>query len=220
MSDSILVPVIHAITDDLIATRNGFLARAAAVMRVLGTRGAVHLRTRLLPTTTLYELSRQLADAQEETGCWLVLSDRVDVALAAEARGVQLTSRSMTVVDARAMAPDLAIGASVHAAHEARTAEQAGANWVVAGHILPTASHGGEPARGVAFIRSIREATILPCIAIGGVRPSHVVPLREAGAHGVAAIRGIWGEAGDAGDAERAASDYLSAYEADSGSAL
>jgi thiamine monophosphate synthase len=37
--------------------------------------------------------------------------------------------------------------------------------------------------------------------------------LRAAGAHGVAAIRGMW----ESGDAEQAAIDYLSAYEAHRG---
>jgi thiamine monophosphate synthase len=41
------------------------------------------------------------------------------------------------------------------------------------------------------------------------VRPQHCAALRQAGAYGLAVIRGIW----DATNAERAASDYLSAYD-------
>jgi len=46
------------------------------------------------------------------------------------------------------------------------------------------------------------------------VLPRHVPLLLAAGAHGAAAIRGIW----DAVDAERAAGDYISSYEASRGS--
>jgi thiamine monophosphate synthase len=46
-------------------------------------------------------------------------------------------------------------------------------------------------------------------VAIGGIVPQHVAPLRRLGARGVAAIRGIW----DADHSERAVIDYLSAYE-------
>jgi thiamine-phosphate diphosphorylase len=203
------VPIIHAVTDDLILTRPWFLERARRVMGALGGRGAVHLRARIVPTARLFALAQALVEGGRQTACWVVVNDRVDIALAAEAQGVQLTSRSMRVVDAHAIAPALALGASVHAADEAATAEAEGASWVVAGHVFETKSHPGEPGRGVRFVEALRAATRLPCIAIGGIRPAHVRALRAAGVYGVAAITGIWGAA----DAERAAADYLSAYD-------
>ena len=92
-------------------------------------------------------------------------------------------------------------------------AAREGADWVVAGHVFETPSHAGERGRGVGLIRDILAAASVPCIAIGGIQPKHVAMLREAGAHGVAAIRGMW----ETGDAEQAAIDYLSAYEAHRG---
>ncbi|HEX6534456.1 MAG TPA: thiamine phosphate synthase [Gemmatimonadaceae bacterium] len=203
------IPVVHAVTDDLVLGRGDFLDRARAVMRALGARGALHLRGRLHPAARLYELALSLLSSQERTGCWVVVSDRVDLARAARARGVQLTSRSLRVADARRIAPDLAVGASVHAAPEACVAAEEGADWVVAGHVYATPSHAGMPGRGVALVRSVVAASRAPCIAIGGVRPEHVGALIAAGAHGVAVIRGIW----SASDAERAAIDYLSEYD-------
>jgi thiamine-phosphate diphosphorylase len=205
------VPVIHVITDDLIITRPAFSDRARSVMGVLGPRGALHVRARVVPAMQLYVLAEGLVDIQAATGCWLVVNDRVDIALAADARGAQLTSRSLVIADARAIAPGLALGASVHSAEGARAAEVAGADWVVAGHVFQTASHPAVGAQGVPFMAAVRAATRLPCIAIGGIRPTHVRALRAAGVYGVAAISGIWGAA----DAERAASDYLSAYDDD-----
>src|SRR5581483_4253186 len=157
-----------------------------------------------------------LREAQERWGAWLVVNDRIDLALAAGARGVQLTSRSIDVRDARriAPAPTLALGASVHSPEEAAAAAAGGASWVVTGHVFATPSHPDTPGRGVELVRRIAPAAGIPCIAIGGIRPEHVAALRGAGAHGVAAIRGIW----DARDAERAAIDYLSGYEHPSGS--
>jgi thiamine-phosphate diphosphorylase len=204
------LPVIHAVTDDLIISREGFLERARAVMGVLGARAAVHLRARVVPAARVYELATELAAEQERTGCWLVINDRVDVALAAGSRGVQLTSRSMAVGDARLVAAGLALGASVHSASDAERASREGADWIVVGHVFQTPSHAGEPGRGVGLIRDILASASVPCIAIGGIRPTHVAMLLAAGAHGVAAIRGMW----ESGDAEQAAIDYLSAYEA------
>ncbi len=208
------IPILHAVTSDDIASRPGFLDRATAVMRVLGPRGAVHLRTHRLSAAELHSLAGRLAEVQNESGCWLVINDRVDVALASGARAIQLTSRSMRIADALSVAPKLPVGASVHSAEEAEAAEHEGAAWTVAGHVFPANGQPGQDARGEAFITSVSKRTSLPVIAIGGVKPEHVPALRKAGAWGVAVIRGIW----SAADAEAAATDYLSRYDADGGS--
>jgi thiazole tautomerase (transcriptional regulator TenI) len=205
------IPRIHAITDDLILANPEFTTRARGVMSALGPRGAVHLRSRWLTAAQIYAIALALGDAQESTGCWLVVNERLDIALAARTHGAQLTSRSITVADARLVASDLPLGASIHSADEAALAERDGASWVVAGHVFPTRSHAGAAGHGVELVSAVVARTTLPCIAIGGIRPAAVGTLRDAGAHGVAAISGIWG----APSAEAAARDYLSHYAGD-----
>jgi thiamine-phosphate diphosphorylase len=178
-------------------------------MCALGSKGAIQLRTRWLPAARLYELASALTEAEKSTGCRVIVNDRVDIALASGAHGAQLTSHSLSVEQARVVAPNLPLGASVHSADEAVAAARAGADWVVAGHVYTTPSHPGQPGRGVELVSAITAATTIPCIAIGGILPEHVPALRDAGAHGAAVIRGIW----DASDAERAAFDYVSAYD-------
>src|SRR6476469_4369388 len=101
------VPRIHAVTDDLILAHPEFTARARGVMRALGPRGAVHLRARYLTAARVYAIALALGDAQESTDCWLVVNERLDIALAAQTRAAQLTSRSLTVTDARLIAGEL-----------------------------------------------------------------------------------------------------------------
>jgi thiamine-phosphate diphosphorylase len=203
------LPVVHAVTSDEIVSREDFIDVACAVMSTLGPRGALHLRAGRLPAARLQTLAGGLEAAQAVTGAWLVVNDRLDLALCARARGAQLTSRSLRVADARRAAPGLALGASVHSLEEARVAASEGATWLVVGHVFATATHPGEEGRGIAFLRTLTSAVQIPVIAIGGVRPEHCRLLRSAGAYGLAVIRGIW----DAPNAERAASDYLSAYD-------
>jgi thiazole tautomerase (transcriptional regulator TenI) len=209
------IPRIHAVTDDLILAHPEFTSRARGVMRSLGSRGAVHLRARYLTAAQIYAIALALGDAQESSECWLVVNERLDIALAAKTRAAQLTSRSLTVADARLVAGELPLGASIHSASEAAAAEREGATWVVAGHVYSTASHERMPARGVSLVSDVVRCTALPCIAIGGVRPELVGALRDAGAYGVAAISGIWG----APSAEAAATDYLSHYDGDGAAA-
>ena len=200
------LPVVHAVTNDEIMLRPGFLRKAMSIMRVLEGKGAIHVRSQLLDTPTLYSITLALLELHEQTKCWCIVNDRVDVALACGVQGVQLTHKSIAVPDVQRIAPALLIGASVHSADEARDAEQAGADWCVAGHVFETPSHPGEPRRENNFIPDVVAAVKVPVIAIGGIRPEHVRSLVHRGAHGVAAIRGIWNDE----NAELAASRYLS----------
>jgi thiazole tautomerase (transcriptional regulator TenI) len=200
------IPVIHAVTSDEIMLRPGFLKKAKGVMMVLGDRGAVHVRSQLLDSPTLFGITLDLLLLHAETKCWCIVNDRVDIALASGAHGVQLTAKSLELADVAKIAPALKIGASVHSAQEAAEAEQAGADWCVAGHVLETPSHPGEPRRESNFINELVAEVKIPVIAIGGVRPEHVRLLIHKGAHGVAAIRGIWEDE----NSELAASRYLS----------
>jgi thiazole tautomerase (transcriptional regulator TenI) len=197
------------VTSDEIVTRADFLDVACAVMSALGPRGALHLRAGRATAARLQALAAGLEAAQAVTGAWLVVNDRLDLAIGCRARGAQLTSRSLRVADARRAAPALAVGASVHSVAEARAAADEGASWLVAGHVFATMTHPGEEGRGLPFVRTLAAMVDVPIVAIGGVKPEHCAVLRQAGAYGLAVIRGIW----DAANAERAASDYLSAYD-------
>jgi thiazole tautomerase (transcriptional regulator TenI) len=200
------LPRIHAVTNDEIMLRPGFLRKAMGIMRILGGKGAIHVRSQLLDSPTLYSLTLALLELNEQTKCWCIINDRVDIALACGVQGVQLTHKSIAVPDVQAIAPALLIGASVHSAEEARDAEQAGADWCVAGHVFETESHPGALRREKTFISDVVAAVGFPVIAIGGIRPEHVHSLVHRGAHGVAAIRGIWNDE----NPELAASRYLS----------
>jgi thiazole tautomerase (transcriptional regulator TenI) len=203
-----VVPLIHAVTSDEIVAREDFIDVACGVMRALGPRGAIHLRAPRVSPSRLYALGEALAVAQKLTGAWLVVNDRVDVALTVGARGAQLTSHSLVVDDARRAAPGLAMGASVHGMEDGQDAAAAGADWLVAGQIFATGA-GASRSPGMSFIEGLVAQTRVPVIAIGGMLPQHCRALRLAGVHGVAVIRGIW----SAPNAERAASDYLSCYD-------
>jgi thiazole tautomerase (transcriptional regulator TenI) len=205
------IPVLHAVTSDEIVFRDDFLVVARRVMGAAGSRGAIHLRAPRLSSRVQRDLAVALVRLQEATGCWLVINDRVDVALVAGARGVQLTSRSMRVRDARTVAPGLAIGASAHASTDAESAVGEGADWLVAGRSGEVQGNGSGTPAIIGLVERIARGCPLPVIAIGGIRPEHVGALRRAGAYGVAAIRGVW----DAADAEAAVIDYLSAHDAE-----
>ncbi len=205
-------------------------------MRALGKRGAVQLRTSSTPARRFHELASALAELQSSTGCWLIINDRVDIAAAVGAKGIQLASHSLRVPEARAVAPDIPAGISIHSVDEASEAEASGAAWCVAGSVFETPTHPGGSAARIPFIEELAIAVSIPIIAIGGVQPEHVTALRDAGAYGIATIRGVdWerrqsmldtdpspGKTRLAGSPHRTSEEgiirYISIYDWDSGS--
>jgi thiazole tautomerase (transcriptional regulator TenI) len=196
------VPTVHAVTDADRLLDPGFPASATAVLEALGPRGAVHLRGHPVPGGRLLATARQLAPVAAASGAWLVVNDRLDVALTAGIPALQLGRHSLPLADARRLAPGRRIGVSVHDPASADAAQ--GADWLLVGHVFATASHPGEPGRGLDWLRALC-AVGPPVVAIGGITPANAAAVRAAGAHGVAALRGIW----DATEPARAATEYL-----------
>ena len=157
--------------------------------------GAVQVREKDLSASELARLCRTLRGATRAAGALLVVNDRVDVALAVEADGVQRTTASLPLADIRAIADKrLRVGASVHSLAEAMEAERDGADWIVFGPIYDTPSKRAYgPPQGLAPLERVARSVGVPVIAIGGITVGRVREVREAGAHGVAVISAILG---------------------------
>ena len=196
------VPALHAVTDDGVLARPGFVEVARAVAAAGGAGLALHLRGPATEGGRLHRLACEVRDAVRAHGALLVVNDRLDVAMAAGADGVQLGARGLEIADARRLAGEgMRIGASVHSAGEGRAAVEAGADWVIAGTTWATPSHPGRPGAGLPLIRALAAAGVAP-VAIGGVTVARAAEARAAGAAGAAVLRGIW-DAPDPADAVR-----------------
>jgi thiamine-phosphate pyrophosphorylase len=185
------LPRLHVVTDDEVMARRDFVGLASDMLRQGEGKIALHLRGPRTSGARLYRVTGELRRYRES----LVVNDRVDVALAAGLRRVHLGARSLPPGVARSiLGEDALLGVSTHAASGVRAAAAEGADWIFVGTIYPTPSHPGEPGRGLGAVKeATAEAQDLPVLAIGGVGPEHVRGIREAGAHGAAVIRGVWG---------------------------
>jgi thiamine-phosphate pyrophosphorylase len=122
----------------------------------------------------------------------VVVNDRLDVALAAEAGGVHLGGQSMPADAVRAALPareDFWVGVSCHSPEEAVAAEAAGADYALLGPIFETASKlAYGPPLGIAALERAARHTRIPLLALGGITLERVRPCIEAGAAGIAGI--------------------------------
>ena len=198
-------PALHALTNDVVLADPGFVAAATAVMYACRQRVAIHLRASETSAHRLLELALELRVISEITGSWVLIGDRVDIAMVAGVTGAQLTTRSLPIADARRIAPRLALGASVHTSNDAWLTAQSGATFLVAG----PASDGDHHVDSATLLRDvITAADGCPVIAIGGMTPDRAHQVAALGAAGVAAMRGIWFH-----DAAAATRRYLAAYD-------
>ncbi len=187
MTHATPLPRLHAITDERIARRADLDEIARQLAAGGGEQLAFHARGHALSGLEHYELAIRLSVYPSTR---LFVNDRLDVALAAGAAGVQLAGGSLDPEHARRLDPKWWIGTSVHDLREAEAAQAAGADYLLVGPVFPTATHPS-PARaplGPGLVTGI-VGLGLPVIAIGGVTPERLPELRAAGVYGVAAIR-------------------------------
>jgi thiamine-phosphate pyrophosphorylase len=174
----------------------------------------VQLREKDLPVRELEQLAREAArivrretvDQNLETRPRLLINSRIDVALAAGADGVHLTSIDISAGDARAIwaragaptAPIVAV--SCHTVAEVALAEAHGADFAV---FAPVFEKGARPGVGLQALRAAcgrafpRDGKVeaggdsvrMPVLALGGVTLETARACIEAGAAGIAAIR-------------------------------
>jgi thiamine-phosphate pyrophosphorylase len=127
----------------------------------------------------------------------LIINERVDVAVAVGADGVQLGEEAMPLADARrVVGPQALLGRSVHSEEGAALAQAEGADFLIVGTMFASRSHPEVNLAGSGLIRDIAgrlelRSAQLPLIGIGGITGDNLGEVMRAGAAGVAVITSI-----------------------------
>jgi thiamine-phosphate pyrophosphorylase len=154
---------------------------------------AVQLREKELSGGALYRLAEKTRQLCEKYQAALFINERIDVALAVDAAGVQLGGASLPFTSARELlGADKCLGVSTHSLKEALEAKQAGADFVLFGpvYFTPSKAAYGAP-QGTAVLKEIVEKIPLPVYAIGGIKPANTDEVRGTGVRGIAVISAI-----------------------------
>ncbi len=194
---------LYLITDRRLANAGDLLS---AVERALcGGVRAVQLREKDLGGRELLELARNMRALTARHGAKLLINDRVDIALAADADGVHLGAGSIPPEDARRLlGPDKLVGCSVHGPEQLEAAETGGADFVVFGPVYYTSSKAAfGPPLGVDALRRACASARIPVFALGGIGAGNIDEAVAAGADGIALISAVLA----ADDPENAASE-------------
>jgi len=170
------------------------LARAVAA----GGATLVQLRDKVSDTAHMIAEARALRTALSPYGVPLIVNDRVDVALAAEADGVHVGQEDMAVEEARRMlGPGPFIGLSIRTAEQAAAAPLALLDYVGIGGVYSTTSKtSGKFPIGLDGLRKVvgvfRERIgNFPTCGIAGITAETAEAVIAAGADGVSVISAL-----------------------------
>jgi thiamine-phosphate pyrophosphorylase len=192
---------LYLITDRRVVKSGDLVAACEAALSAAppGTV-ALQLREKDLPARELYELALRLREICTRAGALLIVNDRVDVAIAAEADGVHLPFDSIGVSMARKLlGPERLIGVSSHSPPDVSDAAREGADFAVFGPIFdPVSKPSTGPAWGVSGLAAACGAGAIPVFALGGITPERARELFAsanpmARPAGVASIGAVFG---------------------------
>lgn len=161
-------------------------ARLAAGLSLLIVREPDYARDQLASWVA------RLAELTRPAGCRLLVNAEPDWLAGWPVDGVHLNSARLAACRQR---PDFAwVGASAHRPEELQHAAELGLDYALLGHVLPTASHPDAPPLGWQGLacQLASAGPRLPVYALGGLGDADLSAACEAGAHGVALMRGAW----------------------------
>jgi len=198
VSHQVTFPSVYAITSGLTTVRT--TPESSEFVHILrwveATVAAeiplIQIREKSLSARVLYELCVRAAAITRGSLTRLLVNDRFDIALAAGADGVHLTTRSLPANVVRSICGErFLIGVSTHSLQSTQQAQQEGADFAVFGPVFETPSKQifGEP-QGLKKLREVTTALQgFPILAIGGIDLDNGADCFRAGASGIAAIR-------------------------------
>jgi thiamine-phosphate pyrophosphorylase len=138
-------PLIYLITSGE-ATAQNFSENSAAILTLVKAAveskvNLIQIREKNLPAKFVFELVVKACALTQNTLTRLLVNDRADIALAAKADGVHLTSRSLPAAIIRQnFPPNFIIGVSTHTFEEAVSAQREDADFITFGPVFQTPS--------------------------------------------------------------------------------
>ena len=192
---ALALPKVYAISN---ATEIGealFLAQLDTAL-AQGTR-LIQFREKTLPEVDARRLLGEVLRRAHLQGARVLVNSAHPQEMQAMADGVHLTAADLGRSFMRGFTRPAAslAGASCHDAAELARAAELGCDFAVLGPVALTASHPGGPALGWPKFREFVDNFPLPVYAIGGMRRNDLAVAWEHGAHGIAGMRSVWGEA-------------------------
>ena len=177
---------------------------------IAGGASIVQLREKSCGSREFYELARRVKKITSARGVPLIINDRLDICLAADADGVHVGQVDIPGSVARKiLGADKIIGVSAALPEEARQAELDGADYLGVGAVFTTSTKSDTRPVTPDIIRQIRASVSIPFVAIGGINSGNISRLYGLGINGAAVVSAVVAQ----NDIEAAAREIRAAAE-------
>ena len=160
---------------------------------LVGGAVCIQLREKDVSTRFFVEEARRLKALADRFRVPLIINDRIDVALAAQADGVHIGQHDMPYVETRRlMGPEAIIGLSVETWDDVVNAEELDVNYLGVSPIFETPTKTDTKGSwGMEGLARIRAYSRHPLVAIGGLNALNAKEAVMAGADCVAVVSAI-----------------------------
>jgi thiamine-phosphate pyrophosphorylase len=150
------------------------------------------LRDREQPRGVIERSGRTFRRLANTFSALFIVNDDPYLAMELGADGVHVGQDDIDPEDARRiMGPDAIIGLSTHSREQIEAAGSQPVDYISVGPVWETPTKEGRPATGLELIRTAAELAPVPWFAIGGINPSNVDQVVEAGAERLCVVRAI-----------------------------
>ena len=159
-----------------------------------GPAACLQLRLKDAPDDAVRRAAEILMPVCHGRDAAFLVNDRPDLARELGADGVHIGQEDAGYAEARALVGDGAtVGVTCHnSLHLAMEAAEAGADYVAFGAFFPTQTKAPKSQASPETLESWSAATVVPCVAIGGITVENCRPLVRAGADFLAVVGGVW----------------------------
>lgn len=188
-------PIVYLITKGNLTQENYSQESEKTLLQIeSATKSGVSLiqiREKKLPAKLIYNLAVEAVKFTKNTETKILVNERPDIAFAAKADGVHLTSNAVqTNLVRKHFGGDFIIGVSTHTLKKAKKAKNEGADFVTFSPIFPTISkiNYGEPQGLVKLKKACEHLKPFPVLALGGIDEENYKSTLENGASGYAGI--------------------------------
>ena len=180
------------VTDDRLREDDSFFRVLEAALR--GGVTMVQLREKEGYSRTFFSRALRCKELCKTYGVPLLINDRLDIALAADADGVHLGQQDLPVDEARRILGNhKIIGLSVGNLQQATQPDARVADYLGVSPVFRTGTKTKdlEPPLGLTGLQELSKVTTKPLVAIGGITLENAAAVYTAGAAGLAAVSAI-----------------------------
>lgn len=155
----------------------------------------VQLREKEIVTREFLDIAKRLKALMAPHDVPLVINDRIDIAIAADADGIHIGQSDMPYELARQMLkPDAIIGLSVETWEDVEAAQKLDVDYIGVSPVFPTPTKTDtKKPWGLEGLSRIKSYSKHPLVAIGGINLTNIKAVLEAGADSVAVVSAICG---------------------------